>query len=148
MKKTYDNKTLKHLIELREAENDVKIEPTSSFSNLMKSHGNMLFSQNERLNKFIETHNLTDKYSAKELYRWHTLLTLSCQNGKNKFFEEHGYDLDKDEATLPEFFDAVANEYGGEIIQYIKQKMEKKEARERKIIEFKEKISKLKRNKE
>jgi hypothetical protein len=97
------------------------------FIDVIEKNGMTTLPSNKKINKFIETHNLTDKYPAKELYRWHTLLTLSCQNGKNKFFEEHGYDLDKDEATLPEFFDAVANEYGGEIIEIVRKKMEEKE---------------------
>ena len=47
-----------------------------------------------RVEKFIKTHNLKDKYSAKDLYRWHTLLTASCIQGKNNFFRDHGYDLE------------------------------------------------------
>ena len=79
-----------------------------------------------RINKFIETHNLTDKYPAKDLYRWHTLLTASCTQGKNNFFHDHGYDLENSEATLPEFFEAVSKEHGGEVIEYIRKRMEEK----------------------
>jgi hypothetical protein len=97
------------------------------FIEAIEKNGMTTLPSNKKINKFIETHNLTDKYSAKELYRWHMLLTSSCYGGRDKFFEEHGYDLDKDEATLPEFFDAVANEYGGEIIEIVRKKMEEKE---------------------
>ena len=84
-----------------------------------------------RINKFIETHNLTDKYPAKDLWRWHTLLTASCAQGKSNFFRDHGYDLENSEATLPEFFEAVSKEHGGEVIDYIRKRMEE---REKKII--------------
>lgn len=80
-----------------------------------------------RINKFIETHNLTDKYPAKDLYRWHTLLTASCTQGKNNFFHDHGYDLENSEATLPEFFEAVSKEHGGEVIEYIRKRMQTNE---------------------
>ena len=85
------------------------------------------FTEQDRVEEFIRMHNLTDKYPIKELYRWHALLTSSCVNGRDLFVKKLGLNLETDEVTLPEFFEGVSKEHGGEIMMEIYEKMKKRE---------------------
>ena len=53
--------------------------------------------------------------SVKELYRWHGILTGSCEYGRSLFQSEHGLS-DDDELTLNEFVKLTKSSYGGDII--------------------------------
>ena len=79
----------------------------------------------DRLKKFIETHNMTDKYSVKELSRWHMLLTQSCTQGRKKFAEQHNLDIEHDYLTVPEFLRLVEGYHGAEIMNRLKYKIKK-----------------------
>ena len=76
-----------------------------------------------RFNKFIETHNLTDEYSVRDLSRWHMILTASCAQGRSDFAKEHNLDFNKTKMTVPEFFELVKGHYGGDIIERLEAKM-------------------------
>lgn len=56
------------------------------------------------------------KIPAKELYKWHNILTGSCEFGRREFCEDHKIDIDKDLLTVNEFIALTVNEYGGDII--------------------------------
>ena len=71
----------------------------------------------ERLNRFKEK--FTDfnvKYSAKELFSWHGILTSSCKAGRTAFCKDHDIDIDQDSFTIHEFIELTKNSYGGDII--------------------------------
>lgn len=53
---------------------------------------------------------------AKELYKWHNILTGSCEFGRREFCKDHKIDIDKDLLTVNEFIALTVNEYGGDII--------------------------------
>ena len=71
----------------------------------------------DRIKKFWECHNLTDRYPAKDLYEWHHILTGSCEMGRNQFVKEKGVDLEMDTFTVDEFVTMCKDRYGGEIIK-------------------------------
>ena len=71
----------------------------------------------EKLNQFKEK--FTDfnvKYSAKELFSWHGVLTGSCKAGRTAFCKDHDIDIDQDSFTIHEFIELTKNSYGGDII--------------------------------
>ena len=59
------------------------------------------------------------KYPAKNFYVWHNRLTGSCEFGRNKFVREHGIDLENGMYTVEEFIDITENDFGGEIIKQL-----------------------------
>ena len=76
----------------------------------------------KKLENFMATHNLTDKYTAQDLYRWHKIMTSSCDKGKIDFLNEHNFKMD-DTFTIPEFFEYAKQYWGGEIIELVEEKM-------------------------
>lgn len=48
-------------------------------------------------------------------YKWHTILTGSCESGKKHWLKEHGINLN-DSMTVEQFVELTKNAYGGEII--------------------------------
>ena len=82
-----------------------------------------------KINDFVNTHNMTDKYSARELSRWHMILTMSCPSGRYQFAKKMNIDVNNDYFTVPEFFELCKGELGEEIIKIIEYKMIEKEKR-------------------
>ena len=72
-----------------------------------------------RINNFIKTHNLTDKYPVKELERWHMVLTSSCRKGRSDFAEAHNLNIEEDMLTIPEFFELVKGSWGSNVIELV-----------------------------
>ena len=76
----------------------------------------------ERIEDFkTNFNNLTDEYQAKEFYKWHFLLTGSCDLGRKSFVNDKGIDLESDKFSVLKFIDLVKNSYGSEIINQLKQ---------------------------
>ena len=78
-------------------------------------------SEEERIEKFKD--NFTDyhkKYSARELFVWHHILTGSCKQGRESFAKDHDIDIAKDSFTIYEFIKLTENSYGGSIIKKLK----------------------------
>ncbi len=73
--------------------------------------------EEERIAAFWECHNRTDKYSGRDLYQWHHVLTGSCEFGRNEFVKNHGIDIDNSEFTVAEFVKLCKNSYGGKVIR-------------------------------
>ena len=74
--------------------------------------------EEERLEAFKEHFkNFSQKYSAKELFTWHHVLTGSCKQGRELFCKQHGIDLDEDMFTIHEFVGLTKGSYGGDIIK-------------------------------
>lgn len=82
-----------------------------------------------KINDFVNTHNMTDKYSARELSRWHMLMTFSCPQGRYQFAKKMNIDVNNDYFTVPEFFALCKGELGEEIVKIIEYKMIEKEKR-------------------
>ena len=76
-----------------------------------------LLPEDDRIKKFWECHNLTDRYPARDLYEWHHILTGSCEMGRSQFVREKGVDLEMDTFTVDEFVTMCKDRYGGEIIK-------------------------------
>ena len=74
--------------------------------------------EEERIIKFKERFfDFSKKYSAKDLFIWHHILTGSCKYGREAFCKDKGIDVDKDRFTIYEFIEITKNSYGGEIIK-------------------------------
>ena len=76
----------------------------------------------DAIDQFLNTFDFEKKYPAKAFYKWHHILTGSCEMGRNHFVEQHGIDLDKDMYTVQEFIDMTKNDYGGDIILKIQER--------------------------
>ena len=78
----------------------------------------------ETIERFLEKFDdLDKKYPARDFYIWHHYLTGSCEMGRNKFVSDHGIDLEKDTYTVREFVALTKNDYGGEVILEILDRM-------------------------
>ena len=74
--------------------------------------------EEERILKFKEHFSdFSKKYSAKDLFIWHHVLTGSCKAGREAFCKDKGMDVDNDRFTVYEFIELTKNSYGGEIIR-------------------------------
>ena len=74
--------------------------------------------EEERILKFKEHFSdFSKKYSAKDLFIWHHVLTGSCKAGREYFCKDKGIDVGNDRFTVYEFIELTKNSYGGEIIR-------------------------------
>jgi len=72
------------------------------------------------IEKFHETFQPNKKYLGHEFFRWHGLLTGSCEFGREAFVKDHNMDLDQ-EYTIKEFLDICNSHYGFEIINKLEE---------------------------
>ena len=78
----------------------------------------------ERIDKFkTEFPSLKTKAKCSEFYRWHNIITGSCEMGRNQFIKEHDLEMDK-EYTVDFFLDITKDSYGGEIIRQLRESYE------------------------
>lgn len=74
----------------------------------------------QRIQRFKEQYpDNNKKIPAMELFKWHNILTGSCEQGRRNFALNKGIDLDNDSFTITEFVDFTKNSYGGDIIKQI-----------------------------
>ena len=74
----------------------------------------------QRIQRFKEQYpDNNKKIPAMELFKWHNILTGSCEQGRRNFALNKGIDLDKDSFTIKEFVEITKNSYGGDIIKQI-----------------------------
>ena len=74
----------------------------------------------QRIQRFKEQYpDNNKKIPAMELFKWHNILTGSCEQGRRNFALNKGIDLDKDSFTIQEFVGITKNSYGGDIIKQI-----------------------------
>ena len=74
--------------------------------------------EEERIDKFKEHFSdFSEKYSAKDLFIWHHVLTGSCKAGREAFCKDKGIDVNNDRFTVYEFIELTKNSYGGDIIR-------------------------------
>ena len=81
-------------------------------------------SEDERIDAFLDNFKLNVKYPVMDFYDWHNKLTDSCELGRQTFCQNHNINLKNDKLTVDEFIDLCINNYGGEIIQSLKNKIE------------------------
>ena len=74
----------------------------------------------ERIADFKAEFDSGKKYPASEFFKWHHILTGSCEFGRREFCRQHNIDLDNDTYTVEEFIELTKNAYGGEVIRQIK----------------------------
>ena len=77
----------------------------------------------EKIDTFVAEFNLYDKYPAKTFYEWHHKLTGSCEFGRNSFIKNHGIDLENGTYTVKEFIKITKNDFGGEIIKQLEERI-------------------------
>ena len=70
----------------------------------------------ERIEKFVEVHELNARYPNRNFFDWHHRLTGSCLQGRTAFAKNHGIDLDGS-MTTKEFLKLTKDSYGGDIIR-------------------------------
>jgi len=73
----------------------------------------------ERVRKFIEHFDLDKTYSGHEFYKWHNILTGSCDVGRELFVKNNEIDLDR-EYTVFEFLNITEMYYEGWIISKVR----------------------------
>jgi hypothetical protein len=64
--------------------------------------------------------NLDAEYNASDFYRWHGILTGSCEQGRRLFAESHGIDIDNDKLTPRRFFEITKNDYGADRLREVR----------------------------
>ena len=72
--------------------------------------------EEERIEKFMESHDLHERYPNRDFFSWHHRLTGSCLQGRTAFAQDHGIDLDGS-MTTKEFLKLTKDSYGGDIIR-------------------------------
>lgn len=72
--------------------------------------------EEERIEKFVESHDLHERYTNRDFFSWHNRLTGSCLQGRTAFAQNHGIDLDGS-MTTKEFLELTKDSYGGDIIR-------------------------------
>ena len=77
-------------------------------------------SLDEVIKEFTKNFNNIDTYEGTEFYKWHNILTGSCEAGRDNFVTDHELNLE-DKFTVKEFIKLCENDYGGEIIKKLKQ---------------------------
>lgn len=76
-------------------------------------------SEEQRIDAFLAAHPDKDrKYSYDDLFRWHNILTGSCEMGRREFCKERGI-TEKDSFTIKEFCEITKDAYGGNIIKQL-----------------------------
>lgn len=72
--------------------------------------------EEERIEKFVEAHDLHERYTNRDFFSWHHRLTGSCLQGRTAFAQDHGIDL-MGSMTTKEFLELTKDSYGGDIIR-------------------------------
>ena len=65
------------------------------------------------------------KYTVKDFYQWHHILTGSCEMGRKSFANSHNIDIDNDMMTVKEFIKLTKNAYCGEVVKELKESYRK-----------------------
>lgn len=72
----------------------------------------------QRIDRFVEAHpDLEEKYAGEDLFRWHHILTGSCEMGRREFCRDRGIDVATAAYTVEEFIGLTKDSYGSDIIR-------------------------------
>ena len=77
-------------------------------------------SREERIADFKAEFESGKKYPASEFFKWHHILTGSCEFGRREFCRQHNIDIENGQYTVEEFIEITKNAYGGETIKKLK----------------------------
>lgn len=77
----------------------------------------------EAADKMLAEMELDKKYPASDFYRWHHILTGSCEMGRKSFMANHGISM-TDEYTVEEFAEIVKNDFGADRIAVLIEKIQ------------------------
>ena len=108
------------------AKGNNKFAHGSTFAKAQKALQEKIFESmdtEEKIEVFLKEFQLGIKYPAKSFYEWHHKLTGSCEFGRNSFIKNHGIDLENGMYTIKEFIDITKNDFGGEIIRQIEERI-------------------------
>ena len=75
----------------------------------------------EAIETFMANFEHGKKYKGTVFFEWHHYLTGSCLMGRESFVKNKGINLE-DEFTVEEFIGLCKNDYGGEIIETLKER--------------------------
>ncbi len=56
-----------------------------------------------------------------ELYKWHNVLTGSCEFGRKEFARQHGIDIENGSMTVRDFVELTKDAFGGQVIKQLKE---------------------------
>ena len=76
----------------------------------------------EAVEKMLSELDLGKKYPASEFYKWHHILTGSCEMGRKAFMRNHGISME-DEFTVAEFVEIVKNDFGADRISVLAERI-------------------------
>ena len=77
-------------------------------------------SEEERIDSFVKAHPDMDcSYSGMDLFKWHNILTGSCEMGRKAFCADKGIDPETASFTVEEFIRLTCNSYGSSIIRQL-----------------------------
>ena len=99
----------------------------ATFAEAMKALQDKIFEDmdtEEKIEAFLKEFKPGVKYAARLFYEWHHKLTGSCEFGRNSFIKNHGIDLENGMYTIQEFIEYTKNDYGGEIIRQLEERLE------------------------
>ena len=95
----------------------------SSVKQALESLNEKLFNSltiEERINNFKdEFKDYSKKHKAKVLFKWHGILTQSCEFGRKSFCVDNDINIEKDELTINEFITLTKEAYQGNIIKQL-----------------------------
>ena len=74
----------------------------------------------ERIADFKAEFESGKMYPASEFFKWHHILTGSCEFGRREFCRQHNIDIENGQYTVEEFIEITKNAYGGEVIKKLK----------------------------
>ena len=74
----------------------------------------------ERIADFKAEFQSDKKYPASEFFKWHHILTGSCEFGRREFCRQHNIDIENGQYTVEEFIEITKNAYGGDTIKKLK----------------------------
>ena len=74
--------------------------------------------EEERIDQFVKAHpSMEVKYSGEDLFKWHHILTGSCEMGRRAFCQDRGIDVATSSYTVEEFIRLTCASSGSEIIR-------------------------------
>lgn len=76
--------------------------------------------EDERIDLFVREHPDIDK-EYDDLFKWHHILTGSCEFGRRQWCERHGY-KPTDSITIRTFLDKTRNDYGSAVIAKVRER--------------------------
>ncbi|MBR5499210.1 MAG: hypothetical protein IKV75_03510, partial [Bacteroidales bacterium] len=74
----------------------------------------------DRLDAFVAAHpDMEAKYAGEDLFKWHNILTGSCEMGRREFCRARGIDVASARYTVEEFVRLTCGSYGSDVIRQL-----------------------------